>query len=280
MASSAHVLILAHLGRLEEARELGEADLAADESVGFVSATALHCRSLGFTALMAGDVAAAATFLLRMLVVSVDEVGIGEPALLRAHADAVMTLVALGRLDEAQRVTDQLDASAALNRLPWSIALAGRCHGQIRAAAGDVPAALDCFELSLAEHARLPMPFEAARTRMLYAGLLRRSGLRSDARREFEAAQAVFVQLGTPLQVQAARVELASLGRRTAAGELTATEDRIAALVGVGRTNREVAAALVISVRTVESHLGRIYRKLGLRSRTELSRHASADSGT
>lgn len=59
-------------------------------------------------------------------------------------------------------------------------------------------------------------------------------------------------------------------------GSLTVVEERIAVLVGAGATNREVATALFISVRTVESHLGRIYRKLGLRSRTELSRHLPA----
>jgi len=78
------------------------------------------------------------------------------------------------------------------------------------------------------------------------------------------------------MQAELAETELATIGGRTAAGELTAVEERIAALVGAGQTNREVATTLFISVRTVESHLGRIYRKLGLRSRTELSRHVPA----
>jgi DNA-binding CsgD family transcriptional regulator len=67
--------------------------------------------------------------------------------------------------------------------------------------------------------------------------------------------------------------ELSSIGgRRNQEGELTQVEQRIAGLVGAGKTNREVASTLFISVRTVESHLGRVYRKLGLRSRTELAR--------
>jgi DNA-binding CsgD family transcriptional regulator len=75
------------------------------------------------------------------------------------------------------------------------------------------------------------------------------------------------------VQAEQAGAELATLGGRTPASELTTVEERIAALVGAGQTNREVAATLFLSVRTVESHLGRIYGKLGLRSRTELSRH-------
>jgi DNA-binding CsgD family transcriptional regulator len=271
VAASAQVLALAHLGRLAEARALGEADLAGDESVGFAAAVVLHRRSLGVTALMGGETAAAAGHLVRALVTSVEEVGIGEPAILRAHPDAVMALAALGRLDEAHRWTEQLDASTRANRLPWSTAVAGRCHGILRAAAGDTLGALGHLESALDDHRQLPMPFEEARSRMLFASLLRRAGHRNDARREFEAARAVFVGLGAPIQADQAATELASLGGRTAAGALTAVEERIAALAGAGATNREVAAALFISVRTVESHLGRIYRKLGLRSRTELS---------
>jgi len=147
----------------------------------------------------------------------------------------------------------------------------------LKAATGELPAALELLELALADHRRLPMPFEQARTRLLFASLLRRSGHRGDARRELAAAHAVFVDLGTPLQAEQASLELASIGGRTAAGELTAVEERVAALVGAGQTNREVATTLFMSVRTVESHLGRIYRKLGLRSRTELSRHVETN---
>jgi DNA-binding CsgD family transcriptional regulator len=273
MATSAHVLALAHLGRLTEARELGRSDLAADESLRFTAAMALHHRSLGVIELMAGDTAAAAVHLLSALTISVEEVGIREPAILRAHPDAVAALVSLGRTDEAERLTEQLVVSTEANHLPWSTALAGRCRALVRAAAGDLPAALELLAAAVADHARLPMPFEEARTRMLFAGFLRRAGHRGDARREFDAAHVAFVRLGTPRQAEQVSVELASIGGRTAAGELTAVEQRIADLVGVGQTNREVAAALFVSVRTVESHLGRIYRKLGLRSRTELSQY-------
>ena len=102
VATSAHVLALAHLGRLDEARTLGQVDLAADEALGFVSAVALHSRSLGVTELMAGHHEAAVEHLVRAVRLSTQDVGIREPAILRAHPDAVMALVTVGRLEQAQ----------------------------------------------------------------------------------------------------------------------------------------------------------------------------------
>ena len=277
MPQSAHVLALAHRGRLDEARALAERDLATDDSLGYIAAAALHLRSLGFTELLAGNPAAAAEHLLRALSISSEVFGIGEPAILRLHADAVAALVALGRIDDAWRLTNQLDVRTQTNHLPWSTAMAGRCHGLLNAAAGNVPPALDVLERALVDHERLPMPFEEARTRLLFGSVLRRSGHRSDARRELEAARAVFIRLGTPIQAEQASAELASLGgRRAQESELTPVEERIAVLVGSGQTNREVAGSLFMSVRTVEGHLGRIYRKLGVRSRTELARRRPA----
>jgi DNA-binding CsgD family transcriptional regulator len=271
MLASAHVLALAHLGRLTEARDLAEDDLASDEALGYVSAVALHLRSLGFTELAAGNVSAAASHFLRAVAIS-REIGIGEPAIMRLHPDAVTALVAVGNIDAAQRLTDELDASTARNHLPWSTVMASRCHGILHAAAGNTAGAIDAFERALADHERLPMPFEEARTRLLFGTVLRRSGRRSDARRELDAARTVFISLGTPVQAEQARSELAVIGGKPGSdGDLTAMERRIVALVGTGQTSREVASTLFMSVRTVESHLGHIYRKLGLRSRTELA---------
>ena len=82
----------------------------------------------------------------------------------------------------------------------------------------------------------------------------------------------MFLRLGTPFQERQASTELDSIGgRRRLEHELSPVEQRVAELVAAGQTNREVAAATFTSVRTVESHLGRIYRKLGIRSRTELA---------
>ena len=92
------------------------------------------------------------------------------------------------------------------------------------------------------------------------------------AREATEAAIAGFEELGEVPWAQRARAELARIGGRTREVGLTPAERRVAALVADGRTNREVAAALVLGERTVETHLTRIYAKLGIRSRTELAR--------
>ena len=276
MPASVHVLALAHQGHIGAARALGERDLVADESVGFISAVALDLRSLGIAEFMAGDFPAAAAHLLRALSISSDEIGINEPAILRLHPDAVGALVALARFEEATTLTEQLDAATEANHHPWSTVMAARCHSLLESANGDNAAATELLKRALADHQRLPMPFEEARTRLLLGRVLRRAGRRSDARRELETARTMFVRLGTPIQERQASRELESISGRRPESELTPVEQRIADLVAVGQTNREVAATLIMSVRTVESHLGRIYRKLGIRSRTELAARGSA----
>ena len=277
MPASVHVLALAHQGHIGEARALGERDLASDESAGFMSAVALDLRSLGMAELMGGDLPAAADHLLRALRISSQEIGINEPAILRLHPDAVEALVALSRFEEAEELTRQLDAATEANHHPWSTVMAERCHGLLKAANGDQAAALELLERALVDHQRLPMPFEDARTRLLLGRVLRRAGRRTEASRELRTARAMFRRLGAPIQERQASTELDSIGgRRRAENELTPVEQRIAGLVAVGHTNREVAAATFTSVRTVESHLGRIYRKLGIRSRTELAARPSA----
>jgi DNA-binding NarL/FixJ family response regulator len=101
----------------------------------------------------------------------------------------------------------------------------------------------------------------------------RRAKLRRAARGSLEAARASFERLGARLWAERAREELGRIGgRHAAADELTPSERRIAQLVAEGKTNKEVAAVLVVADRTVESALTHIYRKLHVRSRTELAR--------
>jgi DNA-binding CsgD family transcriptional regulator len=124
--------------------------------------------------------------------------------------------------------------------------------------------------------AALGMPFERART-LLVLGEVRRRGKRKRAAREaMDEALATFEALGAELWAQRARDAMQRIGGRTAAGGLTATEGRVAELVAAGRSNKEVAAELFVSVRAVEANLTRIYAKLGLGSRTELVRRLSA----
>ena len=131
------------------------------------------------------------------------------------------------------------------------------------------------FERALVHHERAAVPFEHARTLLSVGAAQRRARRRREARATLTDALNAFDSLGAVPWAQRTADELARIsGRRPGSPGLTATERRIAALVAEGRTNKEVAAALFLSARTVEAHLRQVYRKLGVRSRTELARVA------
>jgi DNA-binding NarL/FixJ family response regulator len=119
--------------------------------------------------------------------------------------------------------------------------------------------------------------FEAARTRLLFGARLRRAGRRIAAREQLRAALDAFVAMDLTAWAQRAADELAATGatarpRRLLASEpLTSQETRVALLVARGLSNREVAAALFLSPKTIEHHLASVFRKRGFRSRTELA---------
>jgi ATP/maltotriose-dependent transcriptional regulator MalT len=186
--------------------------------------------------------------------------------------DAVEALTALGRADEAEPLVDGLERNGRRLDRAWMLAVGARCRAMVLAARGDVGAAVQSARRALTEHDRLPMPFERARTQLLLGQLIRRE--RSEATAVLRDALAVFEELGTALWVDRARAELAGTRpREQAHGELTPAEQRVAKLAASGMTNRDVAATLFISSKTVEATLARVYRKLGIRSRAELGRH-------
>ena len=188
--------------------------------------------------------------------------------------DAVEALTELGRPDEAEPLVDALERNGRRLDRAWMLAVGARCRAMVLAARGDVGAAVRSAGCALTEHDRLAMPFERARTQLLLGRLIRRE--RSDATAALRDALAIFEQLGTPLWADRARAELAGAGRRArrpAQDGLTPAEQRVAELAASGLTNRDVAATLFISSKTVEATLARVYRKLGIRSRAELGRH-------
>jgi DNA-binding NarL/FixJ family response regulator len=139
------------------------------------------------------------------------------------------------------------------------------------AAAGDLPGALGSLDEAVKHHAGLPDPFELARTLLVQGTVRRRAKQKRPAREALHAALALFERLGAVPWAEIARAELAAIaGRPAPTGELTPTEERVASLAAAGRTNREIAETLFLSVRTVETHLSHAYHKLGARSRTEL----------
>jgi DNA-binding CsgD family transcriptional regulator len=153
------------------------------------------------------------------------------------------------------------------------LAVGARCRGMWLAAQGDVEGAARKAQDAMAEHDRLPMPFERARTQLLLGQLQRRQRQKERARATLREALQAFEAMGAPLWADRARAELARAEVvPTHDLALTPSERRVAQLAASGRTNRDVAAALFISPKTVESNLARIYRKLGINSRAELGR--------
>jgi DNA-binding CsgD family transcriptional regulator/exonuclease VII small subunit len=206
-----------------------------------------------------------------------EEMGSPEPGVIPCVPDAVEALVSLGRLDEAERLVDRLERQGRTLDRPWAIATAGRGRGLLTAARGDLSAARSALEQALVEHRRVPQPFELARTLLVKGEVERRARQKRAARSTLEQALGLFQALGAPFWAQRARDDLARVGGAApASSELTPTEQRIAQLVGEGKKNREVADALFISVKTVEANLSRIFHKLGVRSRTELTRRIAA----
>jgi DNA-binding NarL/FixJ family response regulator len=116
------------------------------------------------------------------------------------------------------------------------------------------------------------MPLERARTLLAYGTTLRRAKQKRAARSRLEEALAIFKSLGAPAWISRAESELSRIAPAAAGvSELTPTETKVAGLVATGRTNKEVATELFVSVKTVEANLSRIYDKLNVRSRSELA---------
>jgi DNA-binding CsgD family transcriptional regulator len=266
----------AHLGNVERARLTVEERLPVVQPI----AVPLYLRALGFLELSLGNAAAAVPLLLRA-VESAESFGIQEPGVYRVHADLIEALISSGTLDRAEVVLGTLERQAQTSRVPWSLATGARCRGLLCAAHGELDAAERSLENALREHQQSPMPFERARTLLMLGLIQRRRKERRRAHETLTQALAIFDELGAPLWAARTRRELRPLGGRpTSRVELTAAEQRVADLAGSGLTNRQVAAALFISPRTVESSLARVYRKLGIRSRAELGAHTAVNSQT
>lgn len=183
-----------------------------------------------------------------------------------------------GRGDDAW-VTDYERWADAIGS-PEVRALAAR--GRALVADGD--AAVREFEAALALHARAERPLDHARTELLLGELLRRERRRVDARGHLRTALEAFEQLGTPAWAQRARQELRATGETarkrdpSTLDQLTPQEVQVVRAVSTGATNRDVAAQLFISPRTVDHHLRKVFRKLGISSRKQLIAMALSDT--
>ena len=259
---------LADLGRVEEAetvaRECLRLAVAFEDPVRQIQMPGI----LGRLALLRDDVDGARRLLdeLPERTVAVQRHPTGMP-----WPEAIEALVRSGELSRAAKLLEQFDELAArASRL--ARAMAGRCRGLLRLAEGDPDGAVAAVDAGLAEEGGT-YPFERARLLVTLGVAHRHAGRKAAARAALDQAIAVFEQIGSTTWREQAEAELARVsGRRAQGGGLTQAELRVAELAALGRQNKEIAAMLFLSVGTVEMHLTRVYRKLGVRSRTELAK--------
>jgi DNA-binding CsgD family transcriptional regulator len=279
---------------LRLARELGQHDLAAyglvvQALIAAYSGAEEECRTL---AAEARQLAAAHGFAfvdaLADWALAHLELGLGQAddAFRRARdistgdvaffaaLDRIEAAVRVGELDTAQTLLAAFEPWAQHGGAPWARAVALHAHALL---AEDDKETERLFEAALAVHAEGSRPYERARTELAYGEFLRRGRRRLDAREHLRTALDAFERLGAALWAERARVELRASGQTarkrdpSTRGQLTAQELQIAQFVAQGLSNREVAAQLFLSPRTVAFHLRNVFRKLGLSSRTQLA---------
>lgn len=185
-------------------------------------------------------------------------------------------LIRLGDIAGARQQLSSLEHRAAEADLPYTQVAATRVRGNILAATGDPPAAIAHFEESAKRASERGWRFDAALAMMDHGAMLRRAGKRRAAIQLLEGAARAFHELGAQPFLNRNETELNACGqqRRTepvTEPTLTPQERSVAALVATGLSNREVATQLVVSVKTVEFHLGHVFTKLELTSRSQLA---------
>jgi DNA-binding CsgD family transcriptional regulator len=197
--------------------------------------------------------------------------GLGAP-LIGQTFDAAEALAGMARVREGRALLDRCEEAPGMMRLPWAIAAAARAQGLLAAAEGDLEGAQATLEAAVSGCKSAGSPLELGRSLLALGTVQRRARKKQAARRTLDRALEIFEQLGARLWAERARRELGRIGGRSAPrGALSATEAEIVELVVAGRSNKEVARALLLSPKTVEWNLSKIYRRLGVHSRTELA---------
>jgi ATP/maltotriose-dependent transcriptional regulator MalT len=192
-------------------------------------------------------------------------------------------LVSAGRAEEADRFLRRHEELAAARGRPSTIAKLARARGRIEAALGHREHAIAAFERALEHIEPLGMPYELALIQLAHGQFLRRNGRRRAASDQLTRARETFARLEARPALERCERELVACGlkpNRQGSDEqpaLTPQEQAVARLVATGRSNRDVAAELLLSVKTVEVHLTRIYAKLGVSSRSQLTALATTN---
>ena len=274
-ARSLRAHVDAYLGDLDTARRLVaeamEAAAAADEATHLFGALIV----LGLIEVCSGNQAAAARAYAEARRIAT-EVGLAHATALRGFINEAEAAASVGELDQADEAMAMFEATVKGNPPSWAAPIHQRAQAALLAARGDLRGAQR--ELVQAVDAGGQAPMEHGRALLALGSTSRRLREHARARGVFERALQIFSELGTPPWIERAEAELRRIpGRRTrGSDDLTDAEARIAELVAAGRSNKDVAAALFVSVKTVEVTLTRVYQKVGVRSRAELAHNFGA----
>jgi DNA-binding CsgD family transcriptional regulator len=260
-------LVDAIAGRVDEARAQAEEALAESRELFPISSRCAWL--LGFLALMEGRPGEA----LDRFEPELDRMradGLFEPA--RLETDLIEALVLLGRLDDAEEsLSSFLERGRRVGR-QWALAGGERCRGVLLAAQGRIDEAAEALEQAVQLSEKLGHTLELGRALLAQGIVARRAKRKREAGEALAHALEVFERAGMTLFADRVQAERARIGLRPhAPSELTETEQRVAELAAAGRRNGEIAVELFMSVRAVEANLTRAYRKLGIRSRSELA---------
>jgi DNA-binding CsgD family transcriptional regulator/tetratricopeptide (TPR) repeat protein len=265
-------LVAVGRGDATEAERWAKPALADAEARGYRWQVLESSRALGTAALLAHQPARGLDRL-HAVWQHLEHEGVEEPGAFPVAPDLVEALVELGKLGEAQAVSDRLAQLSALHAHPWGLGSTRRCRALIRVAShkGDAQGVAELAQAA-AEFERLGLAFDRARTLLALGRAQRRMKKWGAAREALQTAVTAFEELGSPGWADEASSELVRVAARrpSRSGELTPTERRVAELAVGGQSNKEIARALYVTVSTVEAHLSQVYAKLGVRSRTQL----------
>lgn len=270
MASTTVAAALAPMGRLDEARRVLMRGPTASATDAVPMLRFAHQVALGQIESCAGNWEAAASELSAAWATA-EKFGYEDVTAMWFRADLVDALAQVGSVSSALERAAVIEALATRSGRAGGLAQADRALATAHLAAGEVRQAVDAGRRGIARYAHVRMPLELARTQLVTGAALRRAGQRAEAATVLRDALSSFEACGAVVHARRAAQELDRLGAvRGSGNELTASEREVVAHVRAGRSNVEIAREMVVSVRTVESHLTRIYRKLGVRSRTQL----------
>lgn len=260
--------LLAATGRAEQAIGVWDGIVSAELTRGRTNVALVHAwRAMGAWALGTAD---AADQLLHADGLA-SAVGLRAPRVVPWRRDLVEALTTAGRYDEAQAAAQRMRDDADRSHLALAGADADAAEALLAGEAGDDDRAAELIARAVKVYDHAGERYELARSLLTSGRLARRAGRRLHARRDLEAAAALFTDFGALPWVSRCTAELQRIGGRPRrSATLTDTERLIAEQAAAGKSNAEIAAAMFVAVRTVESNLSRAYRKLGIRSRVQL----------